>query len=121
MDRGQVVLICPGFGSTRDRLVANFALFDTLHAARSRAELAAGGRRPFHVFLDEAQIYDGASSGTLAALLEQAAKFGVRAMILNQNPERLSAATRDAVLTNRSHLRGAQRPSRRAPSSGSRP
>jgi hypothetical protein len=104
MDRGQVVLICPGFGSTRDRLIANFALFDTLHAARSRAELPAGGRRPFHLFLDEAQIYDGASSGTLAALLEQAAKFGVRAMILNQNPERLSAATRDAVLTNRSHL-----------------
>jgi hypothetical protein len=104
MDRGRVVLVCPGWGSTRDRLIANFALFDALHAARSRAELAVPRRREFHVFLDEAQIYDGASSGTLAALLEQAAKFGVRAMILNQNPERLSAATRDAVLTNRSHL-----------------
>jgi hypothetical protein len=104
MDRGQIVLICPGWGSTRDRLIANFALFDALHAARSRAELAVSRRRPFHVFFDEAQIYDGASSGTLAALLEQAAKFGVRAMILNQSPERLSAATRDAVLTNRSHL-----------------
>ena len=104
MDRGQVVLVCPGWGSTRDRLIANFALFDALHAARSRAELPVGRRRPFHVFFDEAQIYDGASSGTLAALLEQAAKFGVRAMILNQSPERLSAATREAVLTNRSHL-----------------
>ena len=61
-------------------------------------------RREFYVFLDEVQIYDGASSGTLAALLEQVAKFGVRALLLNQNPERLTAATRDAVTTNRSHL-----------------
>jgi hypothetical protein len=50
------------------------------------------------------QIYDGASSGTLAALLEQVAKYAVRTLLLNQNPERLTAATRDAVTTNRSHL-----------------
>src|SRR5260221_7782361 len=49
-------------------------------------------------------MHDGQSSGTLAELLEQVAKFGVRALLLNQNPERLTAATRDAVTTNRSHL-----------------
>jgi hypothetical protein len=36
--------------------------------------------------------------------LEQSAKFGLRAVLLNQNPERLSAATLNALLTNRSHL-----------------
>lgn len=104
MDRGLIVLACPGWGSTRDRLIANLVLFDALHAAHSRRELPVARRRPFYVFCDEVQSYDGASSGTLAALLEQSAKFGVRAMLLNQNPERLTAATRDAVLANRSHL-----------------
>ena len=104
MDRGQIVLVCPGSGSGRDRLIANFVVFDALHAAKSRADVPPERRREFYVWLDEVQIYDGASSGTLAALLEQVAKFGVRALLLNQNPERLSAATRDAVTTNRSHL-----------------
>lgn len=104
MDRGQIVLVCPGTGSTRDRLLANFVVYDLLHAAKTRADTPPNRRREFYVFLDEVQIYDGASSGTLAALLEQVAKFGVRALLLNQNPERLTAATRDAVTTNRSHL-----------------
>jgi hypothetical protein len=104
MDRGKVVLACPGTGGTRDRLVANLLLFDLLHAARGRAELAPERRKPFWVFLDEVQSYDGAASGNLAALLEQSAKFGLRAVLLNQNPERLSAATLNALLTNRSHL-----------------
>jgi hypothetical protein len=104
MDKGKIVLACPGTGGTRDRLVANLLLFDLLHAARGRAELAPEKRKPFWVFLDEVQSYDGAASGNLAALLEQSAKFGLRAVLLNQNPERLSAATLNALLTNRSHL-----------------
>jgi hypothetical protein len=104
MDEGKIVLACPGAGGTRDRLIANLLLFDLLHAARGRAELAPERRRPFWVFLDEVQSYDGAASGNLAALLEQSAKFGLRAVILNQNPERLSAATLNALTTNRSHL-----------------
>jgi hypothetical protein len=104
MDAGKVVLACPGTGGTRDRLVANLLLFDLLHAARGRSELAPEKRKPFWVFLDEVQSYDGAASGNLAALLEQSAKFGLRAVLLNQNPERLSGATLNALLTNRSHL-----------------
>lgn len=104
MDRGRIVLVCPGSGSGRDRLIANLVVFDALHGAKSRADLPPERRREFYIWLDEVQIYDGASSGTLAALLEQVAKFGVRALLLNQNPERLTAATRDAVTTNRSHL-----------------
>lgn len=104
MDAGKIVLACPGSGGTRDRLVANLLLFDLLHAARGRADLAPERRKPFWVFLDEVQSYDGAASGNLAALLEQSAKFGLRAVLLNQNPERLSAATLNALTTNRSHL-----------------
>lgn len=103
MDRGQVVLVCPGL-SERARLIANFVVFDALHSAKSRRDIPAERRREFYIWLDEVQIYDGASSGTLAALLEQVAKFAVRGLLLSQNPERLTAATRDAVTTNRSHL-----------------
>jgi len=104
MDEGLIVLACPGAGGTRDRLVANLLVFDLFHAARSRAELAPGDRRLFWPFFDEVQSYDGAASSNLAALLEQSAKFGLRAHFLNQNPERLSPATLNALLTNRSHL-----------------
>ncbi len=104
MDSGQIVLACPGSGGTRERLLANLLLFDLLHAARTRSELAPAARRPFWVFLDEVQSYDGAASGNLAALLEQSAKFGLRAVVLNQNPERLNPQTLNALTTNRSHL-----------------
>jgi hypothetical protein len=56
------------------------------------------------VFLDEVQTYDGASNGTLASMLEQTAKYGVRGFLLNQNPDRLTSDTLNALTTNRSHL-----------------
>ena len=104
MDEGKIVLACPGQGSVRDRLVANFLVYDLLHAARSRATVPPEERRPFYVFLDEVQTYDGASSGNLAALLEQSAKYGVRALLFNQSPDRLTARTLSAITANRSHL-----------------
>lgn len=104
MDSGRIVLACPGSGSTRDRLLANFLVYDLLHAAKSRAGLAPENRLPFYALLDEVQTYDGASSGNLAALLEQTAKYGARVFLFNQNPERLTPATLNAVTTNRSHL-----------------
>jgi hypothetical protein len=96
-----IVLACPGSGSTRDRVLANLLVYDVLHAAKARATLTPGARRPFWVFLDELQTYDGPN---LPALLEQSAKYGGRALLFNQNPERLTAATWNAVSTNRSHL-----------------
>lgn len=104
MDRGQIVLACPGTGSVRDRLIAALMVYDLLHAAKTRGSLPPERRRPMWVFLDEVQTYDGGSAGTLAALLEQTAKFGIRALLLNQNPERLAPATLNAISTNRSHL-----------------
>ncbi len=104
MDTGRIVLVCPGSGSARDRLVANFFVYDLLHAAKTRASLTPQQRRPFFAFFDEVQTYDGASSGNLAALLEQTAKYGVRGFFFNQNPERLSPDTLNALTTNRSQL-----------------
>lgn len=104
MNEGRIVLACPGAGGARDRLLANLLVFDLLHAAKGRAHIPPAQRREFYVFLDEVQTYDGASSGNLAALLEQTAKYGVRATLLNQNPERLTSATLNALTTNRSHL-----------------
>ena len=37
-------------------------------------------------------------------MLEQTAKYGIRACLLNQNPERLTSETLNALTTNRSHL-----------------
>ena len=104
MDRGLIVLARPGVGEIHQRLVANLLLFDLLHAAKARQQVASEERRPFWVFLDEVQSYDGTASGNLAALLEQSAKFGLRAVVMNQNPERLNPKTLTALTTNRSHL-----------------
>ncbi len=59
MREGKIVLACPGSGSTRDRLVANLLVYDMLHAFKLRARLAPEKRRPFWLFLDELQTYDG--------------------------------------------------------------
>lgn len=104
MDQGKVVLACPAGTGDKDRLIANFLVYDVLQGALSRKDTPPQGRRPFWIFFDEVQTYDGASRGNLAALLEQAAKYEVRAFLFNQNPERLTPATFDAVTTNRSHL-----------------
>jgi hypothetical protein len=101
MRDGLIVLACPGSGSTRDRLVANLLVYDVLHAAHARASIPPERRRTFWLFCDELQTYDGPN---LPALLETAAKYGGRAFLFNQNPERLTEATWNAVTTNRSHL-----------------
>ncbi len=104
MDERNIVLACPGAGGAKDKLVACLLVFDMLHAAKGRANVPPEQRPPFHLFLDEVQTYDGAAGGNLAALLEQTAKYGVRATLLNQNPERLTKQTLNALTTNRSHL-----------------
>lgn len=104
MDERKIVLACPGAGGAKDKLIACLLVFDVLHAAKGRANVPPEQRPPFHLFLDEIQTIDGAAGGNLAALLEQTAKYGVRATLLNQNPERLTKQTLNALTTNRSHL-----------------
>ena len=103
MDERSIVLFCPGSGGARDRLLANLLVFDLFHSAVARGDKAAGTRRAFFACLDEVQTFDGGQT-KLPALIEQTAKFGLRGTFLNQNPARLSAATLNALTTNRSHL-----------------
>ncbi len=104
MNQQKIVLACPGAGGAKDKLIANLLVYDLLHGAKGRAHMPPEDREPFYVFLDEIQTYDGAAGGNLAALLEQTAKYGVRGFLLNQNPERLTRETLNALTTNRSHL-----------------
>jgi hypothetical protein len=104
MNERKIVLACPGADGAKNKLVANLLVFDLLHGAKSRAVLPPEKRLPFYVFLDEVQTYDGASNGTLASMLEQTAKYGIRGTLLNQNPDRLTSDTLNALTTNRSHL-----------------
>jgi hypothetical protein len=101
MDNRLIVLACPGSGSTRDRLVANLIVYDVLHSAKGRADIPPGLRSLFWLFCDEIQTYDGPN---FPVLMEEIAKYGGRAFLFNQNPERLTEATWNAVTTNRSHL-----------------
>ncbi len=103
MEQGQIVLVCPGAGDTLARLAANLIVFDLFHSARARGERPAAERRPFFACLDEIQTFEGGGVD-LAALVEQTAKFGLRGIFLNQDPDRLATATLNALLTNRSHL-----------------
>ncbi len=103
MDERRIVLVCPGAGGTRERVMANLIAFGLLHAGRSRANIPPAARRLFYPFFDEAQAYDGGASDSLAGLVEQCPKFAIRPTFLNQNPERLSPTTLNALTTNRSH------------------
>lgn len=104
MDQSKIVLACPGGG--RESLLANFIVQDWIQAARSRANIPPDRRRVFHIFLDELQSFDAASSAaggsSVAELLEQSGKYGVRALALSQSPHRLQDSTVDAIATNAS-------------------
>lgn len=104
MDQGRIVLACPAGTGDKDRLLACFLVYDLLQAALSRRDLPPERRRPFRAWIDECQTIDGASAGSLAALLEQAGKFGLRLEAMVQQPTRLTATTLAALLNNRSHL-----------------
>ncbi len=103
MNEGRIVLACPGAGGAKDRLVANLLLFDVLHSAAGRAHIEPEKRRAFYLFCDEIQAFDSAA-GNLAGVLEQSAKYGIRGFFANQNPERLTPQTLNALTTNRSHI-----------------
>ncbi len=103
MDRGNIVFVCPP-GGDLGKLAACFLIYDLFRAGKSRGDLAAGARRRFDAFIDEVTAVDGAAKGHLAAILEQMAKFGLRLHAMTQMVQRLTPATRDALLQNQSLL-----------------
>ena len=103
MDEGHIVLVRPCDGMDAG-LSATLLIEHIYSAAKSRADLPPEQRRPFWLFVDEAQIIDSAAGGVLAASAEELRKYGVRLVVMNQDPGRLSQATRGALGTNRTHL-----------------
>ncbi|MEU0489986.1 hypothetical protein ABZ249_12215 [Nocardiopsis sp. NPDC006139] len=103
MDQGKVVFVCPPGGDI-GRIVNCLLVYDLFRAGRSRGDMPAQSRRRFDVMIDELTAIDGSSKGHLAAILEQLGKFGVRLHAMTQMAQRLSRATRDALLQNQSLL-----------------
>ncbi|HET7486495.1 MAG TPA: hypothetical protein VFJ85_01105 [Acidimicrobiales bacterium] len=105
MDAGAAVLACPAGIGDKDKLVFSLFLFDLFRATLSRRDIPPAQRRPFHAFLDECQLADsGQSSETVARMLREGRKFGLRVHAMTQQPTALSKVTLNAMLTNRSHL-----------------
>ena len=105
MDQNKAVLACPAGIGDKDKLIFSLFLFDLFRATQSRREMAPAKRRPFHAFLDECQLADsGQSSETVARMLREGRKFGLRVHAMTQQPTALSKVTLNAMLTNRSHL-----------------
>ena len=100
MDQGQIVMICTGPGEA-GKLAPNMVVFDALRAALSRADVPEAERRLFGIILDELQRYDMLE---VAQILNELRQFGIRAVGVTQDPDRLQEATLKALLTNASHL-----------------
>ena len=107
MDEGQVVLACPAGSSDKDKLIANFLIYDVLQALLGRRNLAPEQRRPFHLFGDEMKTFDGPEA-TLGAILRETRKFGGRFHGMVQEPTALTESTLKALLNNSSWLLSTQ-------------
>jgi hypothetical protein len=79
-------------GDSGSRLVVSLALHRLWLAARRRRT-----RAPMHVVVDEWQLYP---STTIATMLSQGRKYGLRMSLANQNLSQLSTSLRDSVLGN---------------------
>jgi hypothetical protein len=104
MDRRMVVWVCPAGDGPTDRLLVSLLMRDLLRAGLSRRDLPENRRVPFKAYLDELITLDGAASESLAAMLEQLRKFGVRLHGMTQLLQRLSDPVRASLLQNSSTL-----------------
>ena len=106
MDQRSIILMCPPSG--KEHLVTNLLMQGHIDAARSRADLPPEQRSLAYWWMDEAPAFDrateNAGTSSLAEVLEQCAKYGIRAMPMSQSPHRLSDSTIEALTTNASLL-----------------
>jgi hypothetical protein len=106
MDGSRIVLAAPP--TVTDDLVASLIMQGHIDAARSRIDTPPDQRPIVYWWFDETQIYDKAVSSTrgtaVAEVLEQTAKYGVRAVPMAQSPHRMSDPTIEALTTNASFM-----------------
>lgn len=106
MDRGDIVLICPGGGGEpHEKLLHAVFMHDIFRSTLSRRDTPAAMRREVHAFIDEVQVGDsGYASDSIERILREGRKFGLRLHAMTQQPTVLQKDTLNAMLTNRSHL-----------------
>ena len=108
MDDGRIVLWSTAGTGAWATLVNCFVTYDLFRAAMSRRSTPRADRRPFWAFIDELQRVSGTGSGSagesVARALEEARKYGLRLVLMSQQPTRLARPTLEAIFTNRSHL-----------------
>lgn len=85
MDQGKILLVnlAKGrLGTLDTQLLGMLVIGKLFDAALGRVELKPQARRPFHLYVDEAQNF---VTDTVAELLSEARKFGLHLTLVNQN------------------------------------
>lgn len=104
MDAGDLVVVRlekGRLGRIATRMLGMITVMRLLSAALARASRPQAARRPVHVFVDEVQNF---LTPTLAEMIAEARKFGVRLTFANQNLAQVPAPLADTLLGNVANL-----------------
>lgn len=100
MDEGRVLVVRLNkgrLGKVNTRLVGMVLVMRVLLAAMSRSDVPVSERRPFHLLVDEFQTL---VTPSMAELLAEARKYGLRLTLANQNLDQVSPEIRAGLLGN---------------------
>jgi len=100
MDSNKIVLVNLSkgvIGEDVTTVLGSFIITNIQNAALRRASIPTEQRRPFYLFIDEAQNF---VSTSFASMLPQVRKFGLGLFLTNQHLDQLEPDTRNAILGN---------------------
>jgi hypothetical protein len=78
-------------------VLGSFIITNIQNAAMRRATIPVERRKPFYLFIDEAQNF---VSTSFASMLPQVRKYGLGLFLTNQHLDQLEVETRNAILGN---------------------
>jgi type IV secretory pathway TraG/TraD family ATPase VirD4 len=84
-------------GEDVSTVLGSFIITNIQNAAMRRAAIATDQRKPFYLFIDEAQNF---VSTSFASMLPQVRKYGLGLFLTNQHLDQLEPDTRNAILGN---------------------
>ncbi|WP_295387745.1 hypothetical protein [uncultured Thiodictyon sp.] len=93
MDQGKILLVKLSkgqLGTMDTQLLGMLVIGKLFDAALGRVDVALHARRPFHLYVDEAQNF---VTDTVADLLSEARKFGLHLTLANQNLAQMAGQT----------------------------
>lgn len=101
MDEGKILIVNAGKGQLGEdvsALLGSIVLTRLLVAAFSRSDVPEAARRPFFLYVDEFPSF--ATAGTFSALLSEARKYKLGAVLAHQYLDQLSDDLRGALFGN---------------------